>query len=459
MATEWMDSMLNPQISKEAAQVPLGENKETTEANKLQANAWISDLALNTDPEAVEKEYQEKLAEEARVLGKTAAQEEFKSPEQVIESDFSRQVKAYSDHNLVELLALARAHKDNVTMEKFADYKETAKKNVESGRAKCEEELLKLSGEHTLLDWQAAFKKFSKVEVEQPKEKDLFPKVEEKDVKFDSPTENKFKLPTKEEMVPAGNGREASERTEVTKQAVPVIKEASLETEAVGYQPKTGEPCSCKPGIARDNCPSCEGTGQKVDFKKIREQNIIPTDKKADEAIQPIKREQLYDQASSACPVCGGTGEDLGSLGQLDHMRCRDCGITYSHGKEAKCATCASLKEAGAHEAWDVYLNGKEIDTVFYTSDPKRTPEEVKKSLVEHDNYDPEIVVKKGSQEIKSQASKEEVIKKVAELSKQAEVKSPWEVIVDPTTGKEVIARVTPDLKKESEEENKDLQK
>jgi hypothetical protein len=37
------------------------------------------------------------------------------------------------------------------------------------------------------------------------------------------------------------------------------------------YQPKTGEPCHCKPGIARDNCPDCEGTGQKIDFKEIRE--------------------------------------------------------------------------------------------------------------------------------------------------------------------------------------------
>jgi hypothetical protein len=37
------------------------------------------------------------------------------------------------------------------------------------------------------------------------------------------------------------------------------------------YQPKTGEPCHCKLGIARDNYPDCEGTGQKIDFKEIRE--------------------------------------------------------------------------------------------------------------------------------------------------------------------------------------------
>jgi len=28
--------------------------------------------------------------------------------------------------------------------------------------------------------------------------------------------------------------------------------------------------CICKPGIMRDNCPSCEGTGQMIDFRAIR---------------------------------------------------------------------------------------------------------------------------------------------------------------------------------------------
>lgn len=34
--------------------------------------------------------------------------------------------------------------------------------------------------------------------------------------------------------------------------------------------PKTGQPCACKPGVQRDNCPACEGTGQVVDFGAIR---------------------------------------------------------------------------------------------------------------------------------------------------------------------------------------------
>jgi hypothetical protein len=40
--------------------------------------------------------------------------------------------------------------------------------------------------------------------------------------------------------------------------------------EARAYQPKTGERCGCRPGMERDNCPRCEGTGWIIDFKAIR---------------------------------------------------------------------------------------------------------------------------------------------------------------------------------------------
>ncbi len=38
----------------------------------------------------------------------------------------------------------------------------------------------------------------------------------------------------------------------------------------VGYQPKTGVPCSCKPGVQRDNCRHCEGTGMVINHALIR---------------------------------------------------------------------------------------------------------------------------------------------------------------------------------------------
>ena len=46
------------------------------------------------------------------------------------------------------------------------------------------------------------------------------------------------------------------------------------------YNPKTGEKCSCKRGVQRDNCPSCEGTGRRIDFAAIR--------KKADRDAMPL---------------------------------------------------------------------------------------------------------------------------------------------------------------------------
>lgn len=31
-----------------------------------------------------------------------------------------------------------------------------------------------------------------------------------------------------------------------------------------------GTRCNCRPGIERDNCPACEGTGTRIDFHALR---------------------------------------------------------------------------------------------------------------------------------------------------------------------------------------------
>lgn len=46
-------------------------------------------------------------------------------------------------------------------------------------------------------------------------------------------------------------------------------------------------------------------------------------------------------------------------------------------------------------DAFNVYLNGRLIDTVFYAKSSKETCDEVKRSLINHDGYNPDIVVMK----------------------------------------------------------------
>ena len=43
---------------------------------------------------------------------------------------------------------------------------------------------------------------------------------------------------------------------------------------------------------------------------------------------------------------------------------------------------------------FDVYLNGRNIDTVFYSRRTNVDAEEVRRSLIEHDGYDPGITVR-----------------------------------------------------------------
>lgn len=45
--------------------------------------------------------------------------------------------------------------------------------------------------------------------------------------------------------------------------------------------------------------------------------------------------------------------------------------------------------------SFNVYLNGRKIDTIFYSSNATVTKEDVKRSLINHDGYDFRIVVTK----------------------------------------------------------------
>lgn len=52
-----------------------------------------------------------------------------------------------------------------------------------------------------------------------------------------------------------------------------------------------------------------------------------------------------------------------------------------------------NINNSSSHQAFDVLLNGKCIDTVFYSKNVKVDAEEVKQSLINHDGYDSRIEV------------------------------------------------------------------
>lgn len=63
------------------------------------------------------------------------------------------------------------------------------------------------------------------------------------------------------------------------------------------YQPKTGRRCHCRPGVWRDNCPDCEGTGMEIDFAAIR--------------ARRLRRE--YNAANDGKPERDGHGNPIGA--------------------------------------------------------------------------------------------------------------------------------------------------
>jgi hypothetical protein len=49
--------------------------------------------------------------------------------------------------------------------------------------------------------------------------------------------------------------------------------------------------------------------------------------------------------------------------------------------------------------AFNVYLYGRLIDTIFYGASDTITADEVRRSLIDHDGYDPSIVVREQRKE------------------------------------------------------------
>ena len=78
--------------------------------------------------------------------------------------------------------------------------------------------------------------------------------------------------------------------------------------------PMTGTACHCKPGLHRDNCPDCEGTGRRIDWKEYHR-------RKTDARPDPI---------------------DHGS-------NCANCAAPLTDPDEPFCESCAALDPADRH--------------------------------------------------------------------------------------------------------------
>lgn len=57
-----------------------------------------------------------------------------------------------------------------------------------------------------------------------------------------------------------------------------------------------------------------------------------------------VYRENLSEQEAPSCPACNGPGVYMGTLGNLDHFRCRNCGMDFSRPADER---NESLNEAG----------------------------------------------------------------------------------------------------------------
>lgn len=66
------------------------------------------------------------------------------------------------------------------------------------------------------------------------------------------------------------------------------------------YSPKTGARCSCRRGVARDNCPTCEGTGWVIDFRKIHEARAAREAGERCSCAKPMPSESGF-----LCVYCG----------------------------------------------------------------------------------------------------------------------------------------------------------
>lgn len=352
-------------------------------------------------------------------MKKLAAYELGDDMAETIKKDYELAVGGMSDYNIAEMLTELSCDSGE-TMLEAAD--ELHAKNVEyvkGNRAAAEKKLLKAVGEHTLVDWKEAFKKFRNAEPYKIKEKELY----EDDLKS-----GKFN-----EKVPGEKAYDGVSDKEHLEHMDGIGKEEE--------KGQVGKDAALKK-LADDGlaCKKCwrpldaDGTCSDKTCPYGRMGQDQPLVKQPDPAVV-----QRVEQRPDIAPHL---------ISKLKLVAYHAGDKAYYHGKPCTIKDISLNQFSGeANVEIDVegetfHLSGKELKELGKDALTPELEHPVEAPVVEEVKPEPEVKedvvtppeVLAPVEEIASKASKADVIKKVAEIS------SPWIVAKD-EQGQDVIKR------------------
>lgn len=412
------------------------------------------------------------ISQEGEVLKGANAEASFKLPmvklaaytlgddvKETIEKDYELAVSGMSDYNIAEMLTELSCDSGETMLEAADELHAKNVDYVKGNRAAAETKLLKAVGEHTLVDWKEAFKKFRNAKPYKINEKELY----EDDLKS-----NKFNEKVPGEKAYDGlSDKEHKENMEgigKEEEKGQVGKEASVEKKAntapgdcfrCGTNKEPTAFCDeCKRQMADLNKPD-PAVVQRVETRPDIAPHIISEKKTHTEDCMDANDDTSVFKGKCICPK-----EKEASL-KLVAYHAGD--KAYYHGKPCVVKDISLNQYSGeANVEIDVegetfHLSGKELKEL---GSEALTPEhehplqpEVPAAeplpevpVAEDVVMEPEVLAP--VEEIASKASKADVIKKVAEIS------SPWIVAKD-EQGNDVIKRADD----QAPEAPKDIQK
>lgn len=110
--------------------------------------------------------------------------------------------------------------------------------------------------------------------------------------------------------------------------------------------------------------------------------------------LQAGLKEMFKAIVDKAKEFASGIGELLGLGEDFISSYERDAKAADKSAEAAPAPAPVAAQKLSAQRAFDVFLDGVEIDTVFYSEGAQVDEAEVKHSLINHDGYDPGITVK-----------------------------------------------------------------